>query len=67
VDEWGQVTADSSAAFQVFGFAGGIYHPDTGLVRFGARDHDPATGRWTAKDPIRFEGGQANVYVYLGA
>ena len=38
---------------------------DTGLVRFGARDYDPETGRWTAKDPIRFEGGQANLYVYV--
>jgi RHS repeat-associated protein len=64
-DGWGQVTSDSSAGFQVFGFAGGIYDPDTGLVRFGARDYDPVVGRWTAKDPIRFEGGQANLYVYV--
>jgi YD repeat-containing protein len=34
LDEWGQITADSSVGFQVFGFAGGIYDPDTGLVRF---------------------------------
>ena len=27
------------------------------LVRFGARDYDPETGRWTAKDPILFDGG----------
>jgi RHS repeat-associated protein len=65
LDEWGQVTADSSAGFQVFGFAGGIYDSDTGLVRFGARDYDPVVGRWTAKDPIRFDGGQANLYVYV--
>ena len=54
IDEWGQVTGDSSAGFQVFGFAGGIYDPDTGLVRFGARDYDPVVGRWTAKDSIRW-------------
>jgi RHS repeat-associated protein len=65
LDEWGLVTADSSAGFQAFGFAGGIYDADTGLVRFGARDYDPVAGRWTAKDPIRFEGGQANLYVYV--
>jgi len=32
-------------------------------VTLGARDYDPATGRWTGKDPIRFESGQ-NFYVY---
>ena len=34
--------------------------------RFGARDYDPMTGRWTNKDPIRWGGGQANLYVYVG-
>jgi RHS repeat-associated protein len=33
-------------------------------VRFGARDHDPEVGRWTAKDPLGFEGGDANLYAY---
>lgn len=49
--------------FQPFGFAGGLYDRDTGLVRFGARDYDPETGRWTAKDPIRFQ-GSINLYSY---
>ena len=31
-----------------------------------ARDYDPEVGRWTAKDPILFDGGQANLYVYVG-
>jgi hypothetical protein len=34
---------------------------------FGARDYDPAIGRWTAKDPIRFRGGDANLYTYVAA
>jgi hypothetical protein len=37
-----------------------------GLVRFGARDFDPYTGRWTARDPILFAGEQANLYAYAG-
>jgi RHS repeat-associated protein len=49
-----------------FGFAGGLYDPDTGLVRFGARDYDASVGRWTEKDPILFSGGQNNIYVYTG-
>ncbi len=51
--------------FQPFGFAGGLYDADTGLVRFGTRDYDPGSGRFTAKDPVLFEGGSANLYAYL--
>ena len=65
-DVWGNVTLDTAPGFQPFGFAGGIYDSVTGLVRFGARDYDPTTGRWRAKDPILFNGGQANLYVYAG-
>jgi hypothetical protein len=36
------------------------------LVRFGARDYDPAIGRWTARDPIDFAGGDTNLYGYVG-
>jgi len=35
------------------------------LTRFGARDYDAQTGRWTNKDPIRFEGGDTNLYGYV--
>jgi RHS repeat-associated protein len=69
-DEFGNVTANvvSLSGFsQPFGFAGGLYDADTGLVRFGARDYDTATGRWTAKDPIGFAGGDANLYAYCGS
>jgi RHS repeat-associated protein len=64
-DEFGNVVEDTNPGFVPFGFAGGIYDADTGLVRFGARDYDPVVGRWISKDPIRFGGGQANLYAYL--
>ena len=63
-DAFGNVTADTNPDFQPFGFAGGLHDPDTGLVRFGARDYDPASGRWTAKDPVGFRGGDTNLYRY---
>lgn len=63
-DEWGVVTVDSGAGFQPFGFAGGIGEPSSSLVRFGARDYDPRTARWTSKEPLGFEGGSAQFYEY---
>jgi RHS repeat-associated protein len=65
-DEFGVVTGDSNPGFQPFGFGGGLYDPDTGLTRFGARDYEAGVGRWTAKDPNRFAGGDANLYEYVG-
>jgi len=61
---FGRVVLDTNPGFQPFGYAGGLYDADTGLVRFGARDYDAATGRWTAADPIGVAGGGANYYVY---
>jgi RHS repeat-associated protein len=63
-DEFGVVTGDSNPGFQPFGFAGGLYDRDTQLTRFGARDYDAESGRWTAKDPIRFEGDDTSLYGY---
>jgi len=64
-DEWGNVLSDSNPGFQPFGYAGGLYDRDTGLVRFGARDYDPRVGRWTVKDPIGFGGGDTGLYAYV--
>jgi len=65
-DGFGNVIADSNESFEVpFGFAGGLYDKDAKLVRFGHRDYDPDTGRWTAKDPILFEGGDTDLYGYV--
>jgi RHS repeat-associated protein len=63
-DAFGNVLADTNPGFIPFGFAGGLYDRDTKFVRFGARDYEPQTGRWTAKDLIGFGGGDSNVYAY---
>lgn len=67
-DSWGVVGADSNPGFALpLGFAGGLEDRSTGLVRFGLREYDPAAGRWLARDPARFDGGQANLYEYVGS
>jgi RHS repeat-associated protein len=64
-DEFGNVLSDAVTPGAIpFGFAGGLRDPYSGFVRFGARDYDPYTGRWTSKDPTRFSGGM-NLYGYV--
>jgi RHS repeat-associated protein len=64
-DSFGNVVLDTNPGFQPFGFAGGLYDPDTRLVRFGARDYEAETGRWTTRDPLLFGGADANLYRYV--
>jgi RHS repeat-associated protein len=75
-DAFGNVTSEgpgypavtgTPSALQTFGFAGGMYDSATKLVRFGARDYEPETGRWINKDPLRFNGGSYMLYSYLDA
>jgi RHS repeat-associated protein len=64
-DTFGFVITDTNPSFDVpFGFAGGLYDVETRLCRFGYRDYDTDTARWTAKDPILFAGGDTNLYGY---
>ena len=63
-DEFGNITQDTNPGFQPFAFAGGIYDQHTKLTRFGARDYDAHSGRWTSKDTILFYGDGPNLYIY---
>lgn len=65
-DSFGNILEDSNPGYTPFGFAGGLYDPRTGLVRFGTRDYHPESGRWTSEDPIAFLSGDPNFYVYAG-
>lgn len=62
-DAWGRVTFDSNPGWQPFGFAGGLYEPEAGLVRFGARVYVPTIGRWASPDSRGLPG---DAYVYSG-
>jgi RHS repeat-associated protein len=64
-DAFGVVTGGTGTLSLPVGYAGGIADPLTGLVRFGLRDYEPESGRWTARDPVLYEGGQDNLYAYV--
>jgi RHS repeat-associated protein len=65
-DSFGNILEETNPAFAIpLGFAGGLHDRDTSLVRFGYRDYDPDVGRWTAKDPIGFAGGDTDLYSYV--
>ena len=64
-DSFGNTTRDTlPQLFFPLGFAGGLVDPHTGFIRFGFRDYDPATGRFTAKDPLGDTGGDHDLYDY---
>ncbi len=64
-DSFGLIQKETNPGFIIpLGFAGGLHDQDIGWVRFGYRDYDPLTGRFTAKDPIGYAGGDSDVYGY---
>jgi RHS repeat-associated protein len=62
---FGRILSNTNPGFQPFGFACGLYDDHLDLTRFGARDYDASIGRWIQKDPIRFNGGDFNLYSYV--
>ena len=65
-DPTGRTLGGSGTFDLAIGWGGGIVDPVTGLVRFGMRDYDPDTGRWTTPDPTLFHGGSTNLYTHAG-
>lgn len=64
-DPFGGIIEDTNPSLRFpIGFAGGLHDRDLGFVRFGWRDYDVNTGRWTAPDPIEEKGGDPDWYGY---
>jgi type VI secretion system secreted protein VgrG len=47
-------------------FTGREWDKETGLYYYRARYYDPMEGRFISKDPIGFDGGDVNLYGYVG-
>jgi len=66
-DAFGRVTAESNPAIDsLFLFTARPFDPDTGLQNNLNRWYDPSVGRWISEDPIGFNGGDGNLYRYVG-
>jgi RHS repeat-associated protein len=64
-DPFGGIIEGSNPDLRVpIGFAGGLHDRDLGFVRFGWRDYDTFTSRWTAPDPMGDKGGDPDWYGY---
>ena len=65
-DPFGQPWQVTGSVAQNFGFPGQYFLLETGLSYNWHRIYDPATGRYTQPDPLRFVDGPS-VYGYAGA
>lgn len=62
-DVWGVLTARTGETVQPFGFTG-REDDGTGLYNFRARYYEPALGKFTQSDPIKFAGKDYNLLRY---
>jgi len=64
-DPFGGIIENTNPGLRIpIGYAGGLHDRDLGFVRFGWRDYDVNTSRWTAPDPIGDKGGDTDWYGY---
>ena len=64
-DAFGNILKETNPEWRIpFGFAGGLHDRDLGMVSFRFRDYVPDVGRFSAKDPIGYKGGDADLYGY---
>ena len=59
----GQSNSDAGDRFL---FTGREFDAETGLYYYRARHYDPHLGRFISQDPIGFDGGDLNLYRYVG-
>ncbi|HEV8379778.1 MAG TPA: RHS repeat-associated core domain-containing protein [Tepidisphaeraceae bacterium] len=64
-DSFGNILPGSATPAR-FAYTGQEYDAESGLYFYNARYYDPKVGRFISQDPIGFEGGDANLYRYVG-
>ena len=65
-DSYGNLTASTGTVTNPFQYTGREFDSETGTYFYRARYYDPATGRFTSEDPIRFDGSDTgSMYDYV--
>jgi len=64
-DSFGSPTSTDPDFSQPYTFTGREWDDETELYFYRARYYDPSAGRFIAKDPIGFAGGDVNLYGYV--
>ncbi|MBI5603752.1 MAG: RHS repeat protein [Deltaproteobacteria bacterium] len=65
-NSFGEIYSQSGSLTQPFTFTGREYDSESGLYYYRARYYDPSAGIFIGKDPIGFEGGDGNLFRYVG-
>jgi RHS repeat-associated protein len=66
-DSFGNIASESSATNgDRFKFTGREWDGEFGQYGYRAREYDPRLGRFDSEDPISLDGGDFNLYRYLG-
>jgi RHS repeat-associated protein len=66
-DAFGRIVSQSNPALgSRYGFTGREFDAETGLYYYRSRYYNPAIGRFIGEDAIGFDGGDVNLYRYVG-
>jgi RHS repeat-associated protein len=65
-DSFGNLKDQKERIKQPYTFTAREWDRETGLYYYRARYYDPKVGRFISKDPIGFDGGDVNLYQYVG-
>lgn len=65
-DSFGNLKDQKNRIKQPYTYTSREWDRETGLYYYRARYYDAEVGRFTTKDPIGFEGGDVNLYGYIG-
>jgi RHS repeat-associated protein len=66
-DSFGNIESESNPAVDFrFSYTGREFDEESGQYYYRARYYDAGVGRFLSEDPISFQGGDANLYRYVG-